>query len=239
MEVRPRRVTSVLVYIMIFLVLAHLGGQTLKYVFGHGRLFGLIELFDLNAEENIPTLFSTLLLLINGGLFLVLWKSKQNVIHNQWIWLFAAIILFYLAVDEYSEIHEKFSRPFHELFHTTGLLYYAWVIPYSFLVILFAVFFIPVWWKMQKKVRLFFAASGFLYVAGAIGMEMLGGREYEKMGDMLTYKCALLAGVEESLEMGGMILLSYTLLCLISAGDCAKSIILVTEKVSTQTAPER
>jgi hypothetical protein len=204
-----------LLYFLGFLILAHLTGQILKFVFGYPHIFGLVRLFDFNAEQNIPTLFSTLLLVLNSFLFFILWKSRDSEVRNKWIWIFFAFVLLFLAIDEFAEIHETLSRPFHELFGTTGLLYYAWVIPYGVAFLLVVVFFIPVWWKLENRIRFLMAFSGFLYVLGAIGFEMLGGREYEKMGDQLSLNCSLLAAVEESLEMCGLILLLYVLIQMI------------------------
>lgn len=40
-----------------FLILASIGGQMIKYLTGHGSLFGLIKLFYVDLEENVPTFF--------------------------------------------------------------------------------------------------------------------------------------------------------------------------------------
>lgn len=205
-----------LLYFLAFLVAADLTGQILKFEFGYPHIFGLVPFFDFNSEQNLPTLFSTVLLIISGVLFFILAYSFESGTRKRWIWIFCACILFFLALDEFSEIHENLSKPFHELFSTSGIFYYAWVIPYGIIFLLIALFLIPAWWKLEKRYRFLMALSGFIYVLGALGFEMLGGKVYEEMGDKLSMKGSLLAVVEESLEMGGLILLIYVLLEMIS-----------------------
>jgi hypothetical protein len=113
-------------------------------------------------------------------------------------------------------LHENLSQPFHDRYNTSGLLYYAWVIPYGIAVFILAIFFLPVWWRMEKRIRFLFALSGAIYVIGAIGLEMVGGREFEKLGDQLSFKCSLIAALEESFELAGLILLIYTVLLMVS-----------------------
>jgi len=216
MIIDAKKIIQFLLYFTVFLFVGHLTGQILRYEFGYPHIFGLVRLFDFNAEQNLPTLFSTILLIINGVLFFILGKSVSSETRNKWIWYFFAFVFFFLALDEFSEIHESLSKPFHELFNTKGILYYAWVIPYGLLFLLLVLFFVPLWWRMELRIRILFALSAFLYVLGAIGFEMLGGKEFQKMGDQLTLKCSLLATAEEILEIGGLILLFYVLLTLIS-----------------------
>lgn len=213
---KPRNTAWFLSYILIFLVIAQIAGLIMHYILGHGSVFGLIRLFDFNTEQNIPTLFNTILFILSATLFFLIWKAGGTGKKARWIWLFMSFVLLFLALDEFCEIHENLSAPFHERFDTSGLLYYAWVIPYGIAAILVLLFFVPVWWKMGKRIRLLFAISVIMYFTGAVAFEMFGGREFEQLGDQLDLKCCLLATVEETLEMGGMILLIYTLMKLIN-----------------------
>src|SRR5262249_42974969 len=55
-------IASVLGAVVFVLLLADLGVQVTRYVFGHPHAKGFVPLFDLDAEENIPTFFSQCLL---------------------------------------------------------------------------------------------------------------------------------------------------------------------------------
>ena len=127
----PQKTALFLFYILLFLIGAQIIGLIMAYGFGHRRLFGLIPLFNFNTEQNIPTLFNTLLFILNSALFFFIWRAQGTTHKSRWIWLFLSVIFLFLAVDESCEIHEKLSTPFHETFYTSGLLYFAWVIPYG------------------------------------------------------------------------------------------------------------
>ncbi len=206
----PKRVLRFLVAILLILIVAQVTGLIVNYVLGHGRLYGLIPLFDFNTEQNIPTLFNTLLFIINALLLWMIWKNREISPKYHWIWLFLAVIFLLLAADEFCELHEMLTEPFHSKLETSGILYYAWVIPYGIAALLLAFFFLPVWWRLEPKIRLLFAVSAVLYISGSIVLEMIGGREFEKLGDQLNLKCGIYATFEESLEMGGLILFIFS-----------------------------
>ena len=94
------------------LLVAGLAGQVSKYGFGHVSAYGLIRLFDLDAEENVPTFFSALLLLLAAlllALITVLKRASSDTYSRHWATL--SLILLYMSVDEFSGIHEMFIKP--------------------------------------------------------------------------------------------------------------------------------
>ena len=69
--------------------------------------------------------------------------------------------------------------------------------------------------RLPDKTRLVFFMSGALYVGGAIGFELIEGCFVEQQRiDNLIYSLtySMLITVEESLEMGGVILFIWALL---------------------------
>jgi len=64
LAVSPELITRTL--ILITLTLSGIGftGHWIKYGLGHGRLLGLIPLFDVNSELNVPSCYSAALLLV-------------------------------------------------------------------------------------------------------------------------------------------------------------------------------
>src|SRR5690606_42073042 len=86
-----------------------------------------------------------------------------------------------------------------------GLLYFAWVVPGIALVVVLAMVFFRFLLHLPAKVALAFVLSAALYLGGAIGLELVGGRFAELHGmRSLTYR--MIATVEEALEMAGAIL---------------------------------
>lgn len=214
-NLRSKKIALILATFILLLVIAQIFGLVMKFVFDHGRLFGLIPLFDFNAEQNIPTLFSTLLLIVSSLSFFLLWYVQRDEEKKSWIWLMFTVIFIFLACDEFCEIHENLSEPFHLLFDTKGLLYYAWVIPYGLAAIFILIFAFPLWLKMPNRIKVYSALAAFLFLMGAVGMEMLGGQRFEMLGDQLDLGCGILATIEETMEMAGLVLLIYSLFRLI------------------------
>ena len=210
----PGRIALVLSGILAALIAAHAGRIVSIYVLDHARLFGLIRLFDFNGEMNVPTFFSTLLLTSSAALLWLYGCSCASGGQRALPWYCLSAIFLFLAVDEFSHIHEMLIEPTRERFGTSGLLYFAWTIPYGIGVALVGVCVAPSVWRLPAKFRTLFIIAGAVYLAGAIGCEMIGGAYYEqtKAPDPLY---ETFTGIEESLEMSGVILLIYGLLSLL------------------------
>ena len=92
-----------------------------------------------------------------------------------------------------------------------GMLYFTWVIPAIAGVVLLGFLFLGFLLRLPPSTRVTFIKAGCLYLGGAIGVEMLGGRYAELHGyQNLTYE--LFAHLEESLEIAGIILFVHSLL---------------------------
>ncbi|MCG8347406.1 MAG: hypothetical protein MI924_06455, partial [Chloroflexales bacterium] len=62
--IRPARIFTLLMLITSVLAITNIGVQVLRYRFSQLVPTSVLNLFDLNREANIPTLFSVLLLAI-------------------------------------------------------------------------------------------------------------------------------------------------------------------------------
>ena len=213
-RLNPSAVARVLGAVAFLLVLASIGGQLAKYLLGHERGYGLIPLFYVDAEQNIPTVFSVLLL-FSAALLLavitVLKNRQRDPDISRWAVLAAGFLL--MAVDEASSLHEKLVTPVRALLGDgpLGIFYFAWVIPGIALVAALALFFLRFLLRLPARTRFTFVFAGILFVGGAIGFELIGGRYAELHGHQnLTY--SMIATVEESLEMAGVIVFIYALL---------------------------
>ena len=138
---RPGKIASVLGATGVLLVLANLAGLLLKYPLGYPSAYGLIRLFDLGAEQNIPSFFSAFQLLAASLLLWLIARTRQQAgdpFSRRWAILSATFL--FMAVDEASSIHELFMRPTEELIgnRATGLFYFAWVVPGMAVTVVFA-----------------------------------------------------------------------------------------------------
>lgn len=197
------------------LILMHLGWLFLKFGLGFDWLRGWMPLyisyFSLDEEHNIPTLFSTFLLLLNAGLFGTVWYVAPQKVRFRHAWLFCAGLFVFLALDEFLVIHEGLIKPVRQLLGTSGPLRFAWVIPYGAGVVLIALLLGPWFFRLDSTVRRWLSISAVVYLAGAVGLEMVGAWYWGgHLSKDLTY--GLLTGLEETIEMAGLIVLVYSLL---------------------------
>ena len=106
----------------------------------------------------------------------------------------------YLTADEYLHLHEMLTAPMRRLLHVDGLLHYAWVVPYAFIgiVLLFTLWsFLR---RLPRRVVRNMLIAGAVYVGGAMGLEMVGGKVDTLFGAH-SLALVLLSTVEEGLEM--------------------------------------
>ena len=178
----------------------------------------ITQLFDFNNEKNIPTLYSSTALIFSGILLFVISKIQKDKDEHSFLWSLLGIVFIFLAIDETASIHESLAEPFNSKFQTTGLLYYAWVIPYGIVLLFFIVGYLKFLFNLPKKIMKLFIISGSIFVMGAVGFEMISGAVAElHKGAGLLY--AIFYTIEEFLEMSGIALFIYTLLTYISIKD--------------------
>jgi hypothetical protein len=202
------RLVRIFSLIIAFLVVAHVATRSVRYHAGLPEFYGLVRLFDMGVEANLPTFFSTLQLLVVCVVLAVigLLRRRQHERHAR-EWLLLALMFLLLAVDESSEIHEMTVRPFREFapWLATGLLYWAWVLPAAMLVVYVAWRFAGfVFDYLPADTRRHTVIGAALFVGGAIGIEMPEARYVQQHGlDNFTYSMFVM--VEEALEMTGVL----------------------------------
>ena len=215
--VAPTRVTAMLCAVFLALFVAHSIGLVMTYELGHDYVEGLVPLFNIGLEGNVPTFFASLLLFFNGLLFLFLWRITDTGEAGRKAWLLLSVVFLFLSVDEFASIHELLIEPVRESVDTGGLLYFAWVIPYAIAVTILGIIVAPPLWRLGSRYRILFGVSAAIFLAGAIGVEMLGGHYFESQDAEVNLHYRLFQTAEESLEFSGLIVLVYTLLDLLHA----------------------
>jgi hypothetical protein len=214
----------VLTVIASVMVVAHLGGQFSKLELGHGSLKGLIPLFNLSAEQNVPAYFSVLLMLFAALLLAAIAAvNRQQRMAHTWKWIVLSGGFVMMAFDEAFSAHERLMVPIRAMLGVDdpvgtvkgetvlGIFYFAWVIPAIVLVALLGLYFLKFLIHLPGATRNRFLLAAGLYLSGAIGCELIGGRYAEVHGyDNWTY--TLIATAEEALEMLGLISFIHALL---------------------------
>lgn len=207
-----KKITLVLLAIFSILILGDLTGLTIKYTTGHDSVYGLIDLFDLDHEQNLTTYFSTINLLTASALLFIIanYKKVNNQIFTK-NWYALSGIFLYLSVDEGAKLHELLMRPTEYVLGCRNVFFFAWLVPGIIAMIIFALLFIKFFLHLPKKYKILFFSSAAIFVGGAMGMEMIDGH-YASIygGENVVYE--LLTSVEEGMEVAGIILFIYTLL---------------------------
>lgn len=207
----PKRIFKLCLLVILILLVANVAGIIAKDHTHHPALLSLTWWFNFDAEKNIPSFFSTALLL-GSSLLLFLIANFEKQLKNPYIlWTALACIFLFLSMDEFLSIHERLISPVRNSLNTTGFLHYAWVIPYGIAVIIFITIYLKFLFKLPKQTMVMFLISGAIFLTGAIGFEMLGARHDTLYGiNNTTYQ--LLYTCEELLEMLGISTFIYTLL---------------------------
>ncbi len=149
-------------------------------------------------------LFSALLL---GIIARASTRSDDRYSRN---WSALSIAFLFFSMDEVASIHELLTKPLQAM-GASGIFYYGWVIPGMVVVLIFFIFNLKFFLQLPTRTKRLFSISAFLYIGGAIGAELLGGRHDEIYGTQnVTY--AIITTIEEALEMIGLLVFIHALL---------------------------
>jgi hypothetical protein len=175
---------------------------------GYEYFFGLNRLFWVDAEANVPTWFSSSLLLASAiGLAIV----AMTHLHRRGLavqWAVLALLLLLLAIDEVAGIHEITAR----MAARSGGLgafrgdasSFAWVLFAAPVVLATALLFLPFVGSLARPVRQRMAWGTGIFVTGVLGIEALTGLLVGLNPDTWSY--LVLATLEEGCEMLGAII---------------------------------
>jgi len=219
-KLNTKKVLIILFALVAFLVGMSIWGQHMRF-FGVGDIRGpwhefLIEImmnaFYLDAESNIPTFINALMLFVPAILLALIaaWKMSERDKYR-FHWNALALVFFLLSIDEVAMLHERLIKPMRAIFGANGFFYFAWVIPGMIAVALFAVTFLMFFLHLETKFKLLFFFSLAVYISGVIGGEMISGYYAAALGQK-NYTYAVVASLEESIEMFGCALIIYSLL---------------------------
>ena len=198
---------------MVVLTLLAVAGQISRFVLGHGTLLGFVQKFNLDAENNVPTWFSSTCLFLCAvalAAITLLERVRRSKLAAHWFAL--SVVFALLSLDEEASFHEMLVDPLRALLHTNGPFFFAWVIPGGLFVIGFVITFVGFLRGLDPYTRRSFVLAGAVYVSGALGMEMVGSNYYASHGLNADATYMSLAFVEEILEMSGTILFLRALL---------------------------
>ncbi len=213
LKIDPRRVAYVLLWVVMILVVFNTFLLGLHFWLGESAPDQLAEYFDLDIEGNIPTLYSAVSVLACSGLLALIarinWDRPDG---KRYYWLGLSILFLFLAVDEGAAIHEELSDFLEQYMDARGPLFFLWVIPYGIATLVLAFVYLRFLWSLPSATRKRFILAALLFIGGALGFEMLSAIAADRSGyDTVAYSA--LYTIEETLEMVGIVVFLYALLC--------------------------
>jgi hypothetical protein len=179
---------------------------------GTGTMLKDLRHFALDAEHSLPVWYEATLMAAAAGLLAVSAAlSHRHDPRNRLCWALLAAIFVLMSIDEAAAFHEVVMAPLRDAFHLTGLLHFSWVVVAAPLLVLLAIFYLPFLFRLPRRTAVRFATAGTVFVAGAFGLEFVGGY-YVSIGgfEHPLYKIAAVS--EECLETVGMTLFVTALL---------------------------
>lgn len=205
------RLMAVLAATWVALLVMHL--LVVSSYLGDWRFAGR-DRFFFDQENNLPTFFSTFILLLAGvQLALIAFVKHRQADPFRRQWLGMAVLFVLLAIDEAASFHELLIQPMRSALGLTGLLWFGWVLAGGAFAALFALLHVRFLASLPPRERWLFLLCGAAYVGGAVGLEMVGGKVFlagQPSGELAPYM--LVMTLEESLEMVAILLFNATLM---------------------------
>ncbi len=212
-RLRPLRVLVGLLAVVSALLVANLLGLLSTHILAEDAPYQkLVPAFDFRQEHNIPTLYAASAIMLCALLLTFIGFSMRptdRVQSNHWLVL--AGVFGFLACDELFAFHERLIVPIRALLGTSGLLNWPWMIPYGIGLAALCAAYLPWLLRLPRRTRRLFIGSGIVFVAGAIGFEMLGARESDLRGNQGAF-FGVLYTFEELFEMLGIAFFIHALL---------------------------
>ncbi|XCN73873.1 MAG: peptidase M48 Ste24p [Candidatus Electrothrix aestuarii] len=216
-KIQPRQTALFFLACAILLTVLHSIAQALMISTGNHYVMCIARYLDLDIEKNIPSFYSGFILFFSSFLFfcISLLDTKQG--KTRYYWLGLAAVFCFLSLDETFVLHERLGDYTEKhitssgILEVSGLLYFPWIIPYSILMAILGLLYFRFILRLPRKTTVLMILSAIIFLTGAAGLDMLGGKEAELNG-YYSNTYVVLYTIEEFLEMSGVILLIYTLL---------------------------
>lgn len=197
-----KKIARIILIVIFLLLFFHIIFQITLIYSSNEILEKVAKLFHIDSEGNIPTYFSSLLFFISS--FLLLLISKIEFTGNSKYWLILSLVFLFLSVEDFIQLHEKFTNIVFDKFHTSGALRFIWIYPAILIVILSFLYFRKFFFNLPRKIRINFIIAAGLFFTGTFALEFIGGILLSDEGEIKSNLFYILATIEETLEFLGL-----------------------------------
>lgn len=208
-SIKPRHLLLVLLGVMAALVAVSYLFLVVTVALGvdAGIVVSARKFFNVDAETNLPSWYSSTLLAVAGLSALEL--GRRMIVERapwRWHWTVIGLGFLYLSLDELVSLHEYLAVG---LVPEVGPLTSPWVVIAVPLALAAALFYVKFLLAQPRRTSGLLLLAGFLYVFGAAGFEMIAS----EMASLGVDPAGMLYGttqhVEEAFEMTGVSILVY------------------------------
>lgn len=221
-RITSTKIAILLLGVVVVLLIINLLIIFLTHVLGYQHLKGFSQGFYFDAEANFPSLYSALAIVLCAALLWLIGSlAGEKAKKRSFYWKFLAVIFLLLAMDEFGSLHEFMIQPLRRVMDRASFdsdyFYFAWFIPYIILLLFLGLLFLKFLFKLPSLTRFLFLLGGFVFVSGAVGLEMIGGKYWSAQGwaidgsDPVDLRYALIITLEELLEMLGIVIFIFAL----------------------------
>lgn len=223
--IRSDWTTKVFGAIVIGLATACFFRLFIKYQVEPSLYPSVLELFNLDADKNIPIFFYVLLLLIGTLLLstIALIQTRQNS-PQKFGWIVLTIIVFAMSIDKAVRLHGHLLHFIQTILgrNDPGMIIYPLVIALLTIGLAILVQLVKFLRELPINTRKSFIIAACVFLSGALVLEAIGSSFYDFSGHAnLVYD--ILSILEESLEMAGIIAFIRGLI--LFAGDSYKGLL--------------
>ena len=181
-SIRSGWTTKVLGSIVIGLAIACFISLFIKYIIEPSLYPSVLELFNMDADKNIPVYFYVLLLIIGAMLLssITFLQIRQNSI-QKYGWIVLTFLVFTMSLDKAVRLHDH-------LFHfiqrnigrnDAGMMIYPLIILLLIIGLAILVPLIKFLRDLPPKTRKSFIIAASIYLSGAVVLEAIGSSFYD------------------------------------------------------------
>ena len=213
-SLNPKRIVQIMLGIIAVLLVMHLVQLIIYFQIGDDDVFDFLEIIDFDYEANLPSFYSSTAILFCAALLWVIGIQKnREKMSFRFHWIGLAVIFTFLSIDEAIALHEDIGDfvEDNDWVDAKGFLYFAWVVPYGILLLLFAASYFKFVFALPRQTMILFVTAGTLFITGAVGIEVFSAREAD-LNDTDTLLYTVLYTIEELCEMTGIVIFSYGLM---------------------------
>ncbi len=182
--------------------------QIIKYSLGYDYIFGIVPLFDVDQEANIPTWFTSILLLLAGIILGIVTLRKYHSSDRYKLhWLILSFLFLYLSLDEVASVHEKAN------FILNAKITFVNSDPFNLLLlIVLAISYRKFMLHLPRQTLIQFTGAASLFITGAFLIEFINVNFFPYIYWQHSLLNSLIVTIEELLEMWGAVFFIYALI---------------------------